>query len=91
MPDDGEIRVRVRGAVIRPIPTPQFWRGDPAFARPKQAVGVVRQVFWHLKRGCVYYSLEFDGRRSGRWYFESDLVVPPEVEPSAAPASPYHG
>jgi hypothetical protein len=33
-------------------------------------------VCWHLKRQCVYYSLEFDGRRSGRWYFESDLAEP---------------
>jgi hypothetical protein len=62
--------------VIQPIPAPRFGRGEPVFAHPKQAVGVVRQVCWHLKRQCVYYSLEFDGRRSGRWYFESDLAEP---------------
>lgn len=83
--DDDQLRVRVRGAVIRPIPAPRFRRGDQAFAHPKQAVGVVRQVVWHLERECVYYLLEFDGRQSGRWYFESDLAVPAEAEPDAPP------
>ncbi len=83
--DDGQIRVRVRGAVVEPIPAPLFRRGDRVFAHPKQSVGVVREVVWHLKRGCVYYSLEFDGRRSGRWYFDSDLALPGNAESAAAP------
>ena len=83
--DDGELRMRVREAIIQPIPAPRFRRGDRVFAYPKQVVGVVRQVSWHLKRGQVYYSLIFGTQPSGRWYFESDLDSPSSAEPVAAP------
>jgi hypothetical protein len=72
--DDGELQMWVKNAVIRPIPTPKFNRNERVFAHPNSAVGIVREVIWHLKRECVYYVLEFNGRRSGRWYFESDLA-----------------
>jgi hypothetical protein len=79
--DDGELRVRVRGAVIEPIPSPRFQPGDQVFAEPKQAVGVVRWVQWHLKRKQVYYSLAFGEQPSGRWYFEIELRLPSRAEP----------
>jgi hypothetical protein len=71
--DDGELQMRVRGAVIQPIPDPQFRRGDRVFADFKQAFGIVREVFWHFKQQRVYYSLEFAGELSGRRYFENEL------------------
>ncbi len=77
--DDGKLRARGRGAVIHPIPAPRYQQGDVVFARPKRSIGVVRQAVWHLNRACVYYLLEFDGRQSGRWYFESDLALPAET------------
>jgi hypothetical protein len=55
------------------------------FAHRKHAIGVVREVVWHWKRGQVYYSLVFGERPSGRWYFESDLELPGSAEPGAAP------
>ncbi len=82
--DDGQLQARVRGAVIRPIRTPRFQRGDRVFAHPNQAIGDVRQLCWHATRECVYYSLEFDGRRSGRWYFECDLSAADGAESGSA-------
>jgi hypothetical protein len=71
--DDGELRIRVRNAYIKPIPEPRFKRKDRVFTQSKQAAGVVREIVWHLKRERVYYLLEFDGRKSGCWYFDGDL------------------
>jgi hypothetical protein len=71
--EDGEWRMRVAGAVIEPIPDPQYHRGDRVFAEFKQAIGTVRDVVWHLKHQRVYYALEFAGELSGRWHFENEL------------------
>jgi hypothetical protein len=71
--EDGEFLMRVRGAVIRPIPEPRYRPGDQVFALPKQAIGIVDKIIWHLKRKQVYYLLTFNGKPSGRWYFETEI------------------
>src|SRR2546429_626117 len=71
--DDGERSVRVRDAVVVPIPEPRYKHGQRVYAARKHADGVVRRVVWNWKRKQPYYILDVDGRRSGFWYYDSDL------------------
>jgi hypothetical protein len=71
--DDGERSVRVRDAVVVPIPEPRYKHGQRVYAVRKHADGVVRRVVWNLNRKQPYYILDVNGRRSGFWYYDSDL------------------
>jgi hypothetical protein len=70
---DGLLRIRVRDAVVKPVPTPRYAHGQRVHAKRRQTDGVVRRILWHLKRGKPYYLLEINARESGFRYFECDL------------------
>ncbi len=74
--DDGERSVRVRGAVVVPVPRPRYEHGQRVYAPRKQAHGVVRRVLWNWERKQPYYVLDVNGRQSGFRYYDADLEPP---------------
>ncbi len=75
---DGQIVFRVKDAVVRPIRTPVFERGQ-AVRTAGGECGVVEAVFWHLKEDRPYFVLSLSGRVSGRRYAETDLRPYPDT------------
>jgi len=71
--DDGERSIRVRDAVVKPVPEPQYKHAQRVYAVRKQAHGVVRRIVWNWKREEPYYLLDVNGKPSGFWYYDGDL------------------
>lgn len=64
--DDGELRARVRGAYIEPIPAPRFRRGERVFAHPEAGgrggpAGVLAPEAW---AGVLLARLRREGVRA---------------------------
>jgi len=72
----GSDRFRVAPGLFKPVHGPKRSVGDVvtvATGGCSRAARIV-EIRWHYERNRAYYLLEFDGRRSSRWYWDEDLA-----------------
>lgn len=69
----GEKRFKVNSKLYRLAEEPKFKVGDLVEIVEKNIGGRIEDVFWHIKNAEPYYTLEVQGRKSGRWYKDYEL------------------
>lgn len=52
---------------------PNFYVGDRVYDPVKDRKGKIRFVFYHFERKEFYYQVDFDGKKSNRWFFDNEL------------------
>jgi hypothetical protein len=67
---------RIRPSEFCPHSTPLHRIGESVVVRRKEGLRRARicEIFWHHNRACPYYNVAIDGRRSGQWFFDKDIL-----------------